>query len=104
MRKGFFPKLALINIKKNGQSYFPFMISCICTVMMYYIMHSISKNKGIFELYGAAYIMEILNLGTVVIAIFSARVCHFNKRITKIFPYFARFSLLFLCLHDIIIV
>ena len=71
MRKGFFPKLALINIKKNGQSYFPFMISCICTVMMYYIMHSISKNKGIFELYGAAYIIEALNLGTVVIAIFS---------------------------------
>jgi len=69
--KGFFPKLALINIKKNKQSYLPYIISCICTVMMFYIMHSISRNKGLFEMYGGDYIVSILNMGAIIIAIFS---------------------------------
>ena len=71
MSKGFFPKLALINIKKNKQSYLPYIISCICTVMMFYIMHSISRNKGLFEMYGGDYIVSILNMGAIIIAIFS---------------------------------
>lgn len=71
MSKGFFPKLALTNIRKNKQSYSPYMISCICTVMMYYIMHSISRNKGIFQMYGSEYIASILSFGSIIIAIFS---------------------------------
>ena len=71
MSRGFFPKPALTNIKKNGQSYFPYVLACICTIMMYYIMHSISQNKGLFKLSGSEYITTILGMGTVIVAIFS---------------------------------
>ncbi|AZV56416.1 ABC transporter permease [Clostridium sp. AWRP] len=69
MNKLFYPRLAVINIKKNSKTYFPFILTCICTIMMFYIMHAISINKG---LGGSQTLKSILFLGTIVIGIFSA--------------------------------
>ena len=68
MNKLFYPKLAVTNIKKNSRTYIPYMITCVCTIMMFYIMHAISINKGVES---SASLGAILQMGTIVIGIFS---------------------------------
>lgn len=69
MNKTFFPKLAATNIKKNSKTYFPYILTCIGTVMMYYIMASLSKNKDILKM--SESLISMLTMGSFVIAIFS---------------------------------
>ena len=39
MRKsGFFPRLALVNLMRNGRFYGPYLLSCGMTAAMYYIL------------------------------------------------------------------
>ena len=39
MRKsGFFPRLALVNLVRNGRFYGPYLLSCGLTAAMYYIL------------------------------------------------------------------
>lgn len=71
MNNLFYSKLAISNIKKNGKTYIPYIITCICTIIMFYIMHSISINQGLDKVPGSASLKTILSFGTVVIAIFS---------------------------------
>lgn len=71
MNKLFYPKLALSNMKKNGKFYLPYMITCIITVAMFYIMGSIVTDPGIKKIPHAETLMSILDLGTIVIGIFS---------------------------------
>ena len=72
MSELFYAKLAILNIKKNQKTYFPFMITCICTIMLFYIMHAISVNEGLDGPSGSDSIKQILSLGTIIIGIFSA--------------------------------
>ena len=60
MRGILYPKLAFENIKKNSQSYVPYMLTCVLTVAMYYIMKSLSMNKGLVNLMGKAEISGAL--------------------------------------------
>ncbi|MEG2289861.1 MAG: ABC transporter permease [Clostridium sp.] len=71
MNKLFYQKLALTNIKNNSKTYYPYIITCICTISMFYIMHSFSINKGLDEIIGSQNLKTILNLGTVIIGVFS---------------------------------
>ncbi|WP_286905347.1 ABC transporter permease [Clostridium sp. UBA1652] len=72
MSRLFYPKLAAINIKKNSKTYLPFIITCICTISMFYIMHALSMNDGIEKGPGASAVKNTLQFGTIVIGIFSA--------------------------------
>jgi putative ABC transport system permease protein len=67
----FYAKLALTNIQKNGKTYYPYILTCIGTIAMYYIMHFISLNEGLNHMSGGDSLKSILELGTVVVAIFS---------------------------------
>jgi len=71
MRKLFYPKLAANNIKKNYKTYIPYIITCVITIAMYYIMQSLAKNNGIGSLVGDASIQYMMKLGCRVIAIFA---------------------------------
>jgi putative ABC transport system permease protein len=71
MSKMFYQKLAVTNIKKNGKTYFPYILTCICTIAMFYIMHFISVNDGLNNMSGGRELKIILNLGTYVIGFFS---------------------------------
>lgn len=72
MSRLFYPKLAAINIKKNSKTYFPFIITCICTISMFYMMHALSMNDGIDKGPGASAVKNTLQFGTIVIGIFSS--------------------------------
>lgn len=71
MSKFFYPKLALTNINKQRKTYIPYILTCICTIAMFYIMHFMSGNPGLKEMSGGDSLMQILFLGNIVIAIFS---------------------------------
>lgn len=71
MNKMFYPRLALSNIKKNGKTYFPYILTCIGAIMMFYIMHFISANKGLESMSGGLQLRQILFLGTIVVGLFS---------------------------------
>ncbi len=71
MNSRFYPKLAASNIRKNARTYIPYIITCIITVAMYYIMKSLSLNEGLEKVKGGESVKSILSLGSGVIAIFS---------------------------------
>lgn len=71
MNKWFYPKLAANNIKKNGQTYIPYLITCVITISMYYIMKSLSLNEGLNDMRGGYVMVEILHFGCWIIGIFS---------------------------------
>ena len=70
MKTGFYTRLALSNILKNGRTYFPYILTCIMTVMLFYIVKSLSLNPGIRKLTGSDTIAYILDLGAKVIGLF----------------------------------
>lgn len=72
MTRGFFVRLAADNIKKNGKTYIPYILTCILTVAMFYIIKSLSLNPGIEEMYGARLLSEFLFLGSWIIALFAS--------------------------------
>ena len=69
--KGFYPKLAVQSIRKNGKIYFPYIITCIGMVMMFYIITFLSSSHSIEHMAGGKDIQQILSFGVGVIAIFS---------------------------------
>lgn len=68
----FYPKLAVTNIGKNRKNYVPYILTCVLTVMMYYVMDAISKNEGLSGIPGTEYMMEILRMASSITGIFSA--------------------------------
>lgn len=71
MNNVFYPKLAANNIKKNSKTYIPYILTCIFTAAMYYIIHSLSNNEGISTLVGSDTISITLGLGNNITAIFA---------------------------------
>lgn len=71
MNKFFYFKLAAMNINKNRKTYIPYILTCIITVAMYYIITSLSLNEGLLSLPGASTIASTLFLGSRIVAIFA---------------------------------
>lgn len=71
MNKFLYPKIALSNLKKNANIYVPYLITAVCSVITFYIMSSISRNKSLFHMPGGDSLKIIMGLGTVIIAIFA---------------------------------
>lgn len=67
----FYPALAAGNIKKNRRTYFPYILTCILTIAMFYIFKSLSFNPGIEKMLGGSTIAYILTLGSVVVALYA---------------------------------
>ena len=71
MTKGFFLKLAADNIRKNARTYLPYILTCILTVAMYYIVKSLSLNPGIEQMAGSSMIAYTMYLGSQIVALFA---------------------------------
>ena len=72
MRKtAFYPKLAVQNISRNKQFYLPFILTCIATTALFYIMCFLTFNQGTANMPGTEYLSFILSLGCIVIGLFS---------------------------------
>lgn len=71
MSKLFYAKLAASNIKKNAKNYLPYIISCIFTVAVYYIMGSLASNEDMIKMIGGDAVNYCMEFGTGVVAIFA---------------------------------
>ncbi len=71
MKKGIYSKLAWTNITKNRKIYFPYMVSAIGMVLMFYITLSLGMDEKVRQLAAGDATQLILRLGAIVIGIFS---------------------------------
>lgn len=71
MKRGFYLKLAVQNIRNNRRTYVPYLLTVIGTVMMYYSFCGMADNPGMREVRGAGYMVSIMRLGSIVIGLFS---------------------------------
>ena len=67
MRKRFYSRMALTNMLVNGKLYTPYLITCVVTVAMYFIVVSMA----ITDLPGGETMRVLMRLGQVLIALFS---------------------------------
>lgn len=71
MSKTFYFRLAFDNLKKNAKMYIPFILSSILTIMMYYMVSSLSMNPNMMNMIGGDVMQQILSLGIYVITVFA---------------------------------
>jgi len=67
----FYPKLALMNLRKNAKTYIPYLLTCIGTILMFYNMSFLVHVKDIGQLSDSGSLRSILRFGAYVIGIFS---------------------------------
>lgn len=66
-----YAKLAFENLRKNKSLYLPYILTAVGMGAMFYIMQAITRDEGVDKMYGGSELRLILQLGTVVIAIFA---------------------------------
>ncbi len=71
MRSLYF-RLAVVGIRKNGKSYAPYIMTCSLMIMIFYIVSFLSQNPMLKDMPGGGGMANILMVGTVIMAIFSA--------------------------------
>lgn len=71
MRGGFYIRLAATGIGKNGKLYVPYILTCICMEMMFYIITFLAESSEIRELRGGDSLQTMLELGIFVISVFA---------------------------------
>lgn len=71
MSRGFYLKLAASNIRKNNKTYVPYILTCIMTVAMFYIMKSLSLNPDLEGLMGGQHVSYTLYLGSRIVGLFA---------------------------------
>ena len=67
----FYPRLAIINLKKNKTFYFPYLLVCTLSSVLLYSLLSLYSNPGLSTLNGAASVSIIFLLGIVILSLFS---------------------------------
>lgn len=70
MNTGFYRRMAWNNIQKNRQTYLPFFISCIFSVMMSYVMTALSTSSSLANMAGGGSMGLMLSLGNFVLSAF----------------------------------
>lgn len=71
MKKGIYSRLALTGIKKNKKLYIPYILTCICMVMMFYIITFLSSSDMMINYPGGETMRGILGFGVYVIGFFA---------------------------------
>lgn len=66
-----YAKLAKTNLSKNRQNILPYLLSCIGTVVMFYIMSTLALSNGLDQMIGKAAIQEVMMFGVYIIGLFA---------------------------------
>ena len=71
MKGGFYIRLAKDGIMKNRKLYFPYILTCICMIMMFYIIYYLGFSADFTKVRGGDMLQSFLSMGVFVIAIFA---------------------------------
>lgn len=80
MNKGFYTKLAFINIKKNAKAYLPYILTCIGIIVMFYNICFLVVAKDLGKLSDSGTLRYMLFLGAIIIGIFSVIFLSYTNR------------------------
>lgn len=67
-----FPRLALVNLARNGRFYGPYLLSCGAVAAMYYILRFLTWHEALSTVRGAVYLQVMMSIGCFVVSLFSA--------------------------------
>ena len=71
MKKGLYLRLALAGMEKNRRLYLPYLLTCGGMAAMFYLLSGLARSPAMRTVRGGSTMMAILNLGTIVIALFA---------------------------------
>lgn len=71
MGKLFFPKMAAGNLARNRRFFFPYLLTGLLTVAMFYNITFLTWNEDLKNLPGGSIIPTIMYLGTIVVGLFA---------------------------------
>ena len=71
MKAGFYPKMAVGGMNKNGRLYVPYLITCILMVAMFYILHFLGFSGVMNGMAGGGTATDMVAMGSYIMAIFS---------------------------------
>ena len=70
MNKVFYPRIAMINLRNNGRTYVPYLLTCILSTAMFYVICSLSLNPDLDTMLGGGYMRTLLQMGTWIVGFF----------------------------------
>ena len=70
MRRLMYPRLAANSMRRNSQTYLPYLAACTAMVMMFYIMLFLGANRGLQKMAVSTTLKQLLNVGAAVVGIF----------------------------------
>lgn len=79
MKSGLYLKLSVNGIKKNKKLYLPYLITCICMVMMFYLIDYLAVSPQFAKIKGGDTMQMILGFGSGVISIFSLILLYYTN-------------------------
>ncbi len=71
MNKRFYARLARRNLQKNIRSYGPFLLACVLTVCMFFIILALSVSPSLQSMTGANTIQVVIRYGVIVVGLFA---------------------------------
>lgn len=71
MRNGFYFKLAASNLKRNAKTYFPYLITCVVSIMMYEMVCALGQNPQLATMAAGDSMQSLLGFGSFIVAVFS---------------------------------
>ena len=71
MKAGFYPRMAVSGMRKNGRLYAPYMITCILMVAIFYILHFLGFSGVMKGMPGGSTATDILGIGACIMAVFA---------------------------------
>ena len=69
MSRTIFAKMAVSNIKKNRQSYIPYILSCVVTTAMFYLVRSLCRNPEMKNMIGADTLLTLMSMCSALVAL-----------------------------------
>ncbi len=70
-KRRFYPRMALVNLARNGQFYVPYLLTVMGTAAAYYIAMALAAAPDLPNSTRYAYLTVFMNIGTFVIAVFA---------------------------------
>lgn len=71
MSNSFYAKMAATNIRKNSRTYVPYLLSCSGMVALFYMIHALSLNSALDNMFGSTYLITIMDMATAIVGIFA---------------------------------
>lgn len=79
MKHGLYLKLSMNGMKKNKKLYVPYLITCICMVMMFYLIDYLSVSPQFAQIKGGETMQMILGFGNGVMGIFALILLYYTN-------------------------